>query len=227
LINQAVFDQTAVTFLRGANLQQESEHNKQSEWHAQLLAQGLDQLGQAMIIVSCRAEVVYVSKSANAILDEKRGIDVTDGHISAELSADDKRLQDAVARVIQEDDTQANQNVYIHRDDFTRPLMLSVNKMPKSEQERREGHHALILIKDLNLNQEFWLDRLREEYHLAPRETQCVALLAEGNDLSDVAEIMDIGKETVRHYMKSVYKKMKVHKQHELVSLALDYRRNR
>lgn len=214
-------------FMKDAVMQQ--KHNIiQNEWQVELLGQGLDQLGQAIIIVSCRGGVVYVSKAAESILAADRGIKVSDEHIVADLSPDNRRLQETIAMVIRGDALQqTNLNVYIHRDDFTRPLMVSVNKMPKSQLERREGHHAMLLIKDLNLNQEFWLDRLKVEYQLAPRETQCVALLAEGRDVADVSEIMNIGKETVRQYMKNVYKKMKVHKQHELVSLALEYRRNR
>lgn len=208
-------------------MQGKTNNNKQNEWQTRLLAQGLDQLGQPLMLVSSRGEVVYTSASASTILDEQRGIRVVESRVCADRDADNQRLQKAIANVIEENGAQDSESVCIHRDGCAKPLMLSVNKMPKTEEERREGHHALILIKDLNLNQTYWLDRLKEEYGLAPREVECVALLAEGNDLSDVAAILDIGKETVRHYMKNIYKKMKVHKQHELVSLALEYRRNR
>jgi DNA-binding CsgD family transcriptional regulator len=209
-------------------MQDEPIKNQQKEWQVKLLEQGLEQLGQAMIIVSSRVEVVYVSKAANAILTADRGVQVADGKLTANLGPDNRRLQEAIELIVAEGNPQhANINTYVHRNDYTRPIMLSISKMPKSELERRNGHHAMVLIKDLNLNQEHWLDRLKIEYGLAPRETECVSLVAEGRDISDVAEIMEIGKETVRQYMKSVYKKMKVHKQHELVSLALEYRRNR
>jgi DNA-binding NarL/FixJ family response regulator len=45
--------------------------------------------------------------------------------------------------------------------------------------------------------------------------------------VQEVAEVMEICTETVRQYLKSVFKKMDVRKLHELVSLALEYRRNR
>ncbi|WP_052185023.1 helix-turn-helix domain-containing protein [Methylotenera sp. N17] len=204
------------------------ESANQQLWQAKLLEQGLEQLGQAMLIVSSRGEVVFSSKAAESILAADRGLKLKDSQLVADLAADNKRLQDAVDAAIKEQQGACNVfNVYVHRNDYVRPISLTISKMSKNDQERRHGHHVLILIKDLNLNQEFWADRLKDEYRLSPREVQCVSLLSEGRDLKDVAELMGIGIETVRQYMKNIYKKMGVHKQHELVSLALEYRRNR
>lgn len=203
-------------------------NTNQQLWQAKLLEQGLEQLGQAMLIVSCRGDVVFSSKAAEAILAADRGLKVQGGKLIADLAADNQRLQQALESATKELLDAGNIfNLYVHRNDYVRPISLTISKMVKSEAERRQGHHVLVLIKDLNLNQEFWADRLREEYRLSPREMQCVSLLSEGRDLKDVAELMTIGIETVRQYIKNIYKKMGVHKQHELVSLALEYRRNR
>lgn len=203
-------------------------NTNQQLWQAKLLEQGLEQLGQAMLIVSCRGDVVFYSKAAEAILAADRGLKVQGGKLIADLPADNQRLQQALESATKEVLNTGNIfNIYVHRNDYVRPISLTISKMVKSEAERRQGHHVLVLIKDLNLNQEFWADRLREEYRLSPREMQCVSLLSEGRDLKDVAELMAIGIETVRQYIKNIYKKMGVHKQHELVSLALEYRRNR
>ncbi len=205
-----------------------SVNESQQLWQAKMLEQGVEQLGQAMMIVSSRGEVVFYTKAAENILAANRGLKIVDGQLLAELMPDNKRLQEAIQLAIQEKPGECGVfNVFVHRDDYVRPISLTISKMVKNMDERRQGHHALVLIKDLNLNQEFWTDRLKDEYHLSPREVECVSLLSEGRDLKDVAELMQIGIETVRQYMKNIYKKMGVHKQHELVSLALEYRRNR
>lgn len=197
------------------------------QWQARLLQQGVAQLGQAMIIVTCRGDVMFLSKTAEQILSGQLGLSVLQGKLHADLEPDNLRLQAAIHSAINEDDDINATGVYIHREDCARPIYLTIARMSKTEQERRQGHHVLILIKDLNLNQAFWADRLKEEYKLSTREMQCVALLSEGRELKDLATLMEIGIETVRQYMKNIYKKMGVHKQHELVSLALEYRRNR
>ena len=203
------------------------ELNANMHWQAMLLKQGIAQLGQAMLIVSCRGEIIFSSKTADEIITNQLGLSVQDGKLMAELEPDNLRLQEAIQTAIKEEDNTKSVGVYIHRNGSIRPIYLTISRMLKAEQERRHGHHVLILIKDLNLNQAFWADRLKEEYKLSVREMQCVSLLSEGRELKDVAELMEIGIETVRQYMKNIYKKMGVHKQHELVSLALEYRRNR
>lgn len=210
------------------NMSETRLNTNQQLWQAKLLEQGLEQLGQAMLIVSCRSEIVFVSKAAETILAADRGLKVQEGKLIADLPADNKRLQQALTSATEDVGDTANMfNLYVHRNDYVRPIHLTISKMLKSDAERRQGRHVLVLIKDLNLNQEFWADRLREEYRLSPREVQCVSLLSEGRDLKDIAALMSIGIETVRQYIKNIYKKMGVHKQHELVSLALEYRRNR
>lgn len=197
------------------------------EWQAKLLGQGLDQLGQAMLIVSSRGEVVFASRAAEEILTADRGIRVESGQLIADMVPDNQRLQQAIQSAIEEESQCNSLGLYVHNNERARPINLMISKMPKAPDERRQGHHALVLIKDLNSNQAFWADRLKDEYKLSPREVQCVELLSEGRDLKDLSEIMEIGIETVRQYLKNIYKKMGVHKQHELVSLALEYRRNR
>lgn len=200
-----------------------SEHH----WQARLLAQGLAQLKQAMLIVSCRGEVVFSSKAAQEILQSQLCLQLNDGVLTASLPPDNQRLQAAIGQAIHENEAMNATSIYIHREGCSRPLHLTITKMPRQEGERRQGHHVLVLIKDLNLNQTYWADRLKEEYHLSEREMQCITLLSEGREIKDLASLMGIGIETVRQYIKNIYKKMGVHKQHELVSLALEYRRNR
>ncbi len=144
-------------------------NTNQQLWQAKLLEQGLEQLGQAMLIVSCRGDVVFSSKAAEAILAADRGLKVQGGKLIADLPADNQRLQQALESATKELLDAGNIfNLYVHRNDYVRPISLTISKMVKSEAERRQGHHVLVLIKDLNLNQEFWADRLREEYRLSP-----------------------------------------------------------
>ena len=197
-------------------------------WQAQLIEQGVAQLAQAMLIVSSRGEVVFTSKAAGKMLLSDNGLHVINQHLVADSERDNLRLQTVIQNVIEtEHGHQAAIAVYVHREQSLRPYQITISKIPNIDQERRHGNHALVLIKDLGLNQGFWLDRLKEEYKLAPREVECTILLSEGKTAQDIAQVMGIGKETVRQYMKNIFKKMGVHKQHEVVSLALEYRRNR
>lgn len=197
-------------------------------WQAQLIEQGVAQLAQAMLIVSSRGEIVFTSKAAGQMLLSGNGLCIDNQHLVADSERDNLRLQSVIQTVIEsEHGNQGAIAVYVHREQSPRPYQITISKIPNIDHERRHGSHALVLIKDLGLNQGFWLDRLKDEYKLAPREVECTMFLSEGKTAQDIAQVMGIGKETVRQYMKNIFKKMGVHKQHEVVSLALEYRRNR
>ncbi|OQW68654.1 MAG: helix-turn-helix transcriptional regulator [Proteobacteria bacterium ST_bin12] len=202
--------------------------NHDNSWRVKMLEQGLAHLGQALVIVSSRAEVLFASHAAEILLKNQNGLAVINQQLTAELPPDNVRLQNAINTAIDAQHTQDNSiSIYIHRNQHPRPYYLSISRMQKQADERRDGHSVMILIKDLSLNYEFWTERLSAEFGLSRREVECVVLLTERRSAKEVSEVMNISTETVRQYIKNVFKKMDVQKQHELVSLALEYRRNR
>ncbi|PPC86638.1 MAG: helix-turn-helix transcriptional regulator [Methylotenera sp.] len=202
--------------------------NHDNSWRIKMLEQGLAHLGQALVIVSSRAEVLFASHAAEILLKNQNGLAVINQQLTAELPLDNVRLQNAINTAIDAQHTQDNSiSIYIHRNQHPRPYYLSISRMQKQDDERRDGHSVMILIKDLSLNYEFWTERLSAEFGLSRREVECVVLLTERRSAKEVSEVMNISTETVRQYIKNVFKKMDVQKQHELVSLALEYRRNR
>ena len=208
--------------------QQFKTQNQDLKWRIRMLEQGLTHLGQALIIVSNRAEVLFASSAADLLLKKQQGLIMVGRHLNAELIPDNIRLQKAISSAIDNNLTQDNSiSIYIHRDQQPRPYCLSFSRMPKQLDERRDGFNVLILIKDLSLNFEYWADRLAAMFGLSRREVECVILLTERRNTTEVSDVMNISPETVRQYIKNIFKKMDVQKQHELVSLALDYRRNR
>ncbi|WP_047539875.1 helix-turn-helix domain-containing protein [Methylotenera versatilis] len=205
-----------------------SQSNQDDSWRIKMLEQGLAHLGQALIIVSSRAEVLFASSAAEVLLKNQHGLRVVNQQLTADLAPDNTRLQKAIHTAIDANHTQENSiSIYVHRSEHPKPYYLSISSMQKQEDERRDGHSVLILVKDLSLNYEYWTDRLSAEFNLSRREVECVVLLTERRSTKEVSEVMGISTETVRQYIKNVFKKMDVQKQHELVSMALEYRRNR
>lgn len=197
-------------------------------WRTRMLEQGLTQLGHALLLVSSRGEVQFASESAEMMLTKDCGLSIVEQKLVADLAPDNVRLQDAIQSAIDSNCTQENSiGIYIHRKQYPRPFYLVLTRLIKPGDDRREGHSVFILIKDLNQNTERWANRLKSSFDLSPREIECVVLLTERRDVDEIAEVMEISVETVRQYIKSMFKKMDVRKQHELVSLALEYRRNR
>lgn len=202
--------------------------NLQDSWREKILEQGLTQLGIAVMILSGRGEVLYASKATLDLLANQNGLKVIGNHLIADLAPDNARLQKAIGTAVDPQHQQPNAvSLYVHRNQQPKPYHLSVSRMHNQESERRESHNVLLLIKDLNLNYDHWTDRLKEEFNLSPREIECVILLTERREVRELAEVMEVSIETIRQFIKNIFKKMDVQKQHELVSLALEYRRNR
>lgn len=197
-------------------------------WRIKMLEQGLMQLGHALLLVSSRGEVQFASESAEMLLTKDCGLSIVKQRLIAELEPDNLRLQNAIKTAIDSNCPQENSiGIYIHRTQFPRPFYLVLTRLIKPGEERRDGHSVFVLIKDLNQNIERWANRLKSSFDLSPREIECVVLLTERRDVEEIAAVMEISIETVRQYIKSMFKKMDVRKQHELVILALEYRRNR
>ena len=183
--------------------------NQELKWRITMLEQGLTHLGQALIIVSNRAEVLFASKAAELLLKKQQGLIMVDKHLNAELTPDNIRLQKAITSAIDNNLSQDNSiSIYIHRDQQPRPYCLSFSRMPKQLDERRDGFNVLILVKDLSLNFEYWADRLAAKFGLSRREVECVILLTERRNTTEVSDVMSISPETVRQYIKNIFKKI-------------------
>lgn len=201
------------------------------QWRLLVLEQGLSQLGQAILLLSSRGEVVFSSSAAACILAENDGLGIIEKNLVAAYEADNKRLLETIQLAFEKDATPeqfVKHTLHIHRPSNKQPYHLRIMQLPKcSPLDRRVGHEVMVILRDLDANYSGWCKRLKEQFNLTPRECECTILLTEGRDLKEIADRMNLRHETMRQHLKSIFKKMNVQKQHELVSLALDYRRKR
>ncbi|MBR2836109.1 MAG: hypothetical protein IKE43_10460 [Coriobacteriales bacterium] len=66
------------------------------------------------------------------------------------------------------------------------------------------------------------LQRIAEEKHLTPRETEVLALLAQGRSLAVIMERLSISQGTAQSHKTNIYRKLDVHSQQELIGLIRD-----
>ena len=60
---------------------------------------------------------------------------------------------------------------------------------------------------------------LRERYRLSARETEIMELIARGNTVARIAEMLVVSENTVRTHSKRIYAKLDIHKKQELIDL--------
>ncbi len=61
--------------------------------------------------------------------------------------------------------------------------------------------------------------RIQEQFRLSAREAEVMELLARGNSVARIAEVLVVSENTVRTHSKRIYTKLDIHKRQELVDL--------
>lgn len=61
---------------------------------------------------------------------------------------------------------------------------------------------------------------VREQYGLSARETEVAELIARGNTVAHIAEMLVVSENTIRTHSKRIYAKLDIHKRQELIDLA-------
>lgn len=87
----------------------------------------------------------------------------------------------------------------------------------------RERTFSVLIITDLNNRASAVGDRLTAAYQLTPRETEVAVLLVQGLSTREIAERLEVAESTVVTHKKSLFQKTDVHRQSELVRLALSF----
>ena len=64
---------------------------------------------------------------------------------------------------------------------------------------------------------------VRDHYGLSARETEVAELIARGNSVARIAEILVVSENTIRTHSKRIYTKLDIHKRQELIELVESY----
>ena len=67
---------------------------------------------------------------------------------------------------------------------------------------------------------------ISSEYHLTARESEVMALLADGNSTKKIAEVLVLSVSSVQTYSKNIYRKLDVHKRQEIIDLVRETANN-
>lgn len=88
-------------------------------------------------------------------------------------------------------------------------LLLEITPLSDSSSEIDTGFRgAMVLVIDPNRAMSIPLDALKVLYGLTQTEAQVAELLSEGHSYDNVAEVRNVGKETIKSQVASLYRKM-------------------
>ncbi len=187
----------------------------------------LDRLDRAVVVTDDAGTIRFANRAAERLLSTGDGIDATNGRIRANQSRDTDALHEAISRVSATaigEGMAATDAVSIVRAQAEVPLAiiaepLSASHGAKLGQASRPG--ALLFIGDSVATTCPSPDRLRIVYGLTRAEARLTALIVEGRALADAAASLGVSENTAKFHMKSVFGKIGVSRQAQLMRRVL------
>ena len=188
-------------------------------------AGAVSQLSVASIILDEQGRLLTTNEVGRALLAQGDGLSLRDGRLHVEGREFNKELQAALATIIraqQQGETSLVRALRVPRPAGRSDLGLVIRPVPVSQWgEGQSGPSAAVFISDPDLQESTSRQVLGELFALTPAEANLATLLARGLSLAQVSDAQNISQHTARAQLKSIFAKMGVSRQAELVRLVL------
>jgi DNA-binding CsgD family transcriptional regulator/PAS domain-containing protein len=187
----------------------------------------LDRLERAVIVTGPEGQIRFANRAADGLLSRGDGIDATRGHIRAAKSYHGDALLaliDKAARTGVGDESVAVDAISIPRSGETSSLAIVAEPLAPAHSDRL-GHEAasgaVLFISDSEASNRPSADRLRVVYGLTPAEARLTSLVVDGRDVASAARTLGVSSNTVKYHLKTVFEKVGVSRQAQLVRRVL------
>lgn len=187
------------------------------EARAKGIGEGAALTGQASILINHHGCVSYVSPAAEALMDASFGMTgrrlrAADAQCNASLRQLGKAARD-------DEPASAPPSIVIPRGSDRRPLLVQVVPVRGLGLDMLPGTRLALLVTDLGRDSIADPDDLRALFQLSSSEAEVATLIARGFTVREIANRRGVADETVRVQIKSLFRKMEVKRQSDVVRL--------
>jgi DNA-binding CsgD family transcriptional regulator len=185
------------------------------------LRQVINQTRRGFLFLDAERRLLFANRVALTHLASKGALQVRSGRLQAHNGSDQRRFRDAIERAISQPE---DQSVVILRGAGDGVRVVATVTGISSPQAAIDGElsDAAVIIRLSPAapgRGELKPGYLESIFGFTPKEAEIVALLVGGLELSDAARELNIGYETARQYMKSVFSKTNLRRQRDLLHL--------
>ena len=192
------------------------------ESERRLYSSAMDRLMVGAIILDEAGRVLRTTGLADTLLAEKDGLKIINGCLHAAYPADDVELQRRVKDVARRPGGSGAVAASIGRPSGVRNLGIVIQRIGPNDRFAGIRTAAVALfIRDPERKPEVKKDMLRQLFDLTPAESALAILLTDGLSLEEAAVELDISRNTARAHLRSIFSKMLINRQSELVSILL------
>ena len=187
----------------------------------------LDRLERGVVVTDAEGKVRFANGAADRLLTRGDVLDVTGGRIRGKRSADSRELLGLVqraARTAVGDDSIATDALAVSGDGDGPSLAIVAEPLAAAHSDslgHRSEAGAVLFISDSEACTSPSSERLRIVYGLTPAEARLAALVVEGQDSASAALTLGVSPNTVKFHLKTIFDKVGVSRQAELVRRVL------
>jgi len=191
--------------------------------HSNGLEAAIETFVKPIFMLDAKAKIVFMNKSATALLTERDGLQVFSSVLGAQRSAESELLLNAIRRAATSfvaGQDLAGDTLFISR--RNRPA-LQLFIAPIHNGPLRVSHHAavVVFVSDPLRTPRPSTSDLRRRFSLTPAECRVALLLSDGHSPKKIANSVGVTDNTVRSQIKSIFSKTGVKRQGELIRLLL------
>lgn len=193
--------------------------SKASLSYAEGLVDGLERFTCGAILIDWLGRVIHLNGRAEAYLGDR--LQIVSSRLRSPEREANKALQDLIAvctRPMLGDKDDGPTSALLHRANGL-PLLLHSYPVARTACDVFQGARAILLITDPTEDRALALKVVQAIFQLTPAELRVASALLRGLDTQQIANENEIGAQTVRYHLKSIFAKTGTNHQAQLVSL--------
>lgn len=187
------------------------------------MLEGLVQSNVAAVLLDGAGRVVGVTPAAEASFRPDFG--VRDGRLWSANTVDARALAGLAAFAYDAANSDARRRVFIRGHGRSRPVVLTALRILGPALDQLPGARLLVTLEDLNPSQGDITADLHDLFGLSDAEAEIAMALHDGLDVSGIAANRDVKAATIRKQVASIFEKLNVHRQADVVRLLSRLRR--
>ncbi len=179
----------------------------------------LNELNLGVLMVGGDGQVAASNSIAKTMLKSCQSLMLTNGRLSAKRAADNARFQKAL-RETGGMDRSTGRAIVIESEEGNGTLLIRFIRLGESVRLRGMRNPCIaIFMSDTSSHKAPNPVPLQQMYCLTPLEADIVSLICAGMCPKEAATKLGIATNTVRSYLKSIFRKMGVHRQADLIRI--------
>ena len=186
----------------------------------EILQTALDRVGLAIFLVTKAGELAFANTAGRGLLEKRDGLYEQRRRLHASGRADNVALEAALDHVIDAGGNNKTLPLLIVEREGAAPLTISIVPSPFTTTEQGEVG-AIVFAVDPDMDIKDLTAAVCRAYGLTRVETELAYQLASGRTLQEATTSMRLKSETTKGYLRSVFSKMGVSRQPDLIRLIL------